>query len=191
QESYNMKKISLISAIALMAAFAAPSLVSATEATAIVHDARNNQIKDSRGNCVRTIYGVKDEQCGGEVKVQKAHTKLASVYFDFNKSELNKKARVALDQLLVNLKNKKIGSVIIAGYADEIGSNSYNLQLSKKRAQSVKKYLNQRGFKNTDVDLRALGETKADSNCKGKTDGKLHACMQEERRVDIELNVTK
>jgi len=187
------KRISLLSAVALLAAFSAP--VFANEATAIVHDIHNNPIKDVRGNCVRTLYGVKDEECGVIAAVpakmeKKTHTKLATVYFDFNKSELNKKARTTLDNLLVDLRNKKINSVVLAGYADEVGSDSYNVQLSKKRAESVKKYLGQHGFKNTETDLRALGKVAADASCKGKKAAALRACMQDDRRVDIELSVT-
>lgn len=183
------KRTSMISAVAIVAAFVVPAISFAQAPNAIVHDSRNNQIKDIRGNCVRTLYGVKGEECG--MTVEKAHTRLASVYFDFNKSDLNKKGKASLDKLLATLKHKKIHAVTIAGYADAIGSDSYNMQLSKKRAETVKKYLNAHGFKHTNVDMRAFGKSNAEAACKGLKDGKLHACMQEDRRVDIELSVTK
>lgn len=188
------KRISIISAVAMVAAVVFPTISFADVPNAIVHDSRGNQIKDERGNCIRTEFGIKNEECGvaaSPVAVAKAHTKLASVYFDFNKSEINKKGRVALDNLLKTLKNKKIEAVTIAGYADAVGSDSYNMQLSKKRAENVKKYLNSHGFKHADTDMRALGKRNADASCKGKKDGKLHSCMQEDRRVDIELSVIK
>ena len=119
------------------------------------------------------------------------HTRLASVYFDFNKSDLNKKGKVSLDKLLATLRHKHITAVTIAGYADAIGSDSYNLQLSRKRAETVKKYLNSHGFRHTDTEMRALGTSDAAASCKGLKDGKLHVCMQEDRRVDIELSITK
>src|SRR5215469_16233122 len=100
------KRISFISTMALAAALIAPGIVFAQQpgAMAIVHDIRGNQVKDARGNCVRTLYGQKDEECGGEVAAAtpapKEHVVLASVYFDFNRSDLNKKAKIKLNHLL-------------------------------------------------------------------------------------------
>ncbi len=182
------KRISLLSALALMAAVAVPVLSSAEEAfKAVVHDTRGNAVTDARGNCVRTEWETASEECG----VMKNHTRLASVYFDFNKSTLNKKARATLNQLLATLKDKKIHAVTIAGYADAIGSDTYNLRLSEKRAHAVQHYLKAHGFSHANTDIRALGKSTAEAKCKGLKDGKLHACMQEDRRVDIELSVSK
>ncbi len=185
------KRFSIISAVAFVAAVVVPAVTFSQAPNGIVHDSRNNPVRDTRGNCVRTLYGVKTEECGGVVVAEKVHTKLASVYFDFNKATLNKKAKKSLDQLLATLKHKKIKAVTIAGYADAVGSDSYNMQLSKKRAEVVKKYLNAHGFHHADTTVRALGKKDASATCKGLKDGKLHACMQEDRRVDIELSVGK
>jgi OOP family OmpA-OmpF porin len=146
-----------------------------------------------RGNCVRTMYGQKDEECGGVVEAvaPKAHTVLDSVYFEFNSSRLTKKGETTLNKLLARLRHEKIEAVTIAGYADAIGSDSYNLKLSQKRANAVKKYLNSHGFKHADTDVRALGKKDADASCKGVKGKKLHDCMQQDRRVDIELSVVK
>jgi len=167
-----------------------PSLTSADEVNrAVVHDARGNAVMDARGNCVRTQWETASDECGGAV----AHTRLASVYFDFNKSTLTAKAKTTLNDLLATLRDKKIEAVVIAGYADAIGSDSYNLRLSEKRAQAVQHYLKVHGFSHANTDIRALGKRTAEetNKCKGLKDGKLHACMQEDRRVDIELSVIK
>lgn len=183
-----MTKRIVISAIAIVAAAVIPAIAFSQIPSAIVHDARGNQVKDNAGDCVRTLYGVKDEDCGAAPQVGK---KLASVYFEFNKSTLTKKGENTLNHLLATLKHDKIEAVMIAGYADSVGSDSYNLELSKKRAETVKHYLNAHGFKHTDTTLRAFGKEHAKAACKGLKDGKLHACMQEDRRVDIELSVIK
>ena len=184
------KRITFLSAIALITAAAMPALSSTSVDTRdIVHDVRGNPLTDARGNCVRTKWDNGADECGG-VK-QKVRDKLASVYFDFNSSKLTKKAKVTLDNLLKTIRNKKIQAVTIAGYADATGSDSYNLRLSEKRAVAVKKYLNSKGFKHANTDVRALGKSAASTKCKGLKAAKLHACMQEDRRVDIELNVVK
>jgi len=155
-----------------------------------VHDARGNSVTDARGNCVRTQWETPNDECG--VVVSGTHTRLASVYFEFNKSTLTKEARKTLDELLATLKHKKIQAVVIAGYADAIGSDSYNKRLSEKRAHAVQHYLKAHGFHHAGTDIRALGKSEASAKkCKGLKDGELHACMQEDRRVDIELSVVK
>jgi outer membrane protein OmpA-like peptidoglycan-associated protein len=181
------KRISLLSAFALLAAVSLPVISSAGDHKAVVHDARGNSVMDARGNCVRTQWETPSDECGALA----AHAKLASVYFDFNKSTLNKKARETLDELLATLKDKKIEAVVIAGYADAVGSDSYNLRLSGKRAHAVQHYLKAHGFHHANTDIRALGKSAASAKCKGEKDGELHACMQEDRRVDIELSVEK
>lgn len=185
------KHISVISAIALLAAAAMPALSSANENyRAVVHDVRGNAVMDARGNCVNTKWESNSDECNQGAKV-KAHDKLASVYFEFNSSKLTKKGKASLDKLLKVIKNKKIEAVTIAGYADAVGSDSYNLRLSEKRAQAVQKYLKAKGFHHTNTDIRALGKSAASAKCKGLKAAKLHACMQEDRRVDIELSVAK
>ncbi len=178
------KRVSLLSAFALLAAVAIPAFSSADGYQAVVHDARGNPVMDARGNCVRTQWETPNEECGAPA----AHTKLASVYFEFNKATLTKKAKATLDHLLATLKDKKIEAVTIAGYADAIGSDSYNLRLSEKRAHAVQHYLKVHGFSHSNTDVRALGKSTASAACKGLKDGELHACMQEDRRVDIEVS---
>lgn len=186
---------SILSACALLAVAVMPSMVAAEDLRAVVHDARGNPVLDARGNCVRTQWETGADECGGAVAVKKeeAHTRLASVYFEFNKATLTAKARATLNQLLSTLHDKKIEAVTIAGYADAIGSDSYNLRLSAKRARAVQHYLRIHGFRHANTDIRALGKRDAEAtrSCKGLKDGKLHTCMQEDRRVDIELSEIK
>ncbi len=186
------KHISLFSAIALMTAAAMPVFSSANEnIKAVVHDVRGNALMDARGNCVNTKWESNSDECNQVAKV-KAHDKLASVYFEFNSSKLTAKGKTTLEKLLKNLRSKKIEAVTIAGYTDAVGSDSYNLRLSEKRAHTVQKYLKSRGFSHSNTDIRALGKSAAAAKCKGLKSAKLHACMQEDRRVDIELSgVTK
>lgn len=175
-------------AAVLTATAAVPAIVFADEnVRAVVHDIRSNPVLDERGNCVRTKWEGSSE-CGVAAN-PKAHDKLASVYFEFNSAKLTKKGKVTLDKLLKALRHKKIEAVTIAGYADAVGSDSYNLRLSEKRAHTVQSYLKAHGFTHSNTDIRALGKSAASSKCKGLKADKLHSCMQEDRRVDIELSV--
>jgi outer membrane protein OmpA-like peptidoglycan-associated protein len=184
------KRIYLFSAIALITAAAMPVFSTANQnVKAVVHDARGNAVMDARGNCVTTKWHTNRDECN-QAK-PKAQDKLASVYFDFNSSTLTAKGKATLDKLLKTIRSKKIEAVTIAGYADAVGSDSYNLRLSEKRALTVQKYLKSKGFRHSNTDMRALGKSAATAKCKGLKVAALRACMQEDRRVDIELSIVK
>lgn len=64
-----------------------------------------------------------------------------AVHFGFDKFNLTKKAKDALDQLGTELPNAKHYIVVIDGNTDSVGSKEYNYLLSKRRADSVIQYL--------------------------------------------------
>jgi outer membrane protein OmpA-like peptidoglycan-associated protein len=64
------------------------------------------------------------------------------VYFDFDKYELTSPAKETLDKLITK---PNLYSAVIYGHTDQFGSNTYNDQLSVKRANAVKKYLIDKG----------------------------------------------
>lgn len=86
--------------------------------------------------------------------------KLCTIYFGFDKFSVDKDARAQLDAIA----DKTSGDgIYIVGYSDYFGADEYNLALSDKRAQSVKKYLNQiGGAKNAQI--QAMGEQFAVKN---------------------------
>jgi OmpA-OmpF porin, OOP family len=66
-----------------------------------------------------------------------------SVHFAFDKADLTKKAKQALDQLANDIPNTKGYLVEIEGGTDSVGSSDYNYRLSERRAQAVIQYLAQ------------------------------------------------
>jgi len=64
-----------------------------------------------------------------------------AVHFGFNKDNLTKKAKDALDQLASNISNTKGYIITIEGSTDSVGSADYNYGLSQRRADSVIQYL--------------------------------------------------
>lgn len=65
------------------------------------------------------------------------------VYFDFNKSSLTALARQQLEDWGVALRDERFRGARfwITGHTDRVGSDSYNLRLSRKRAHAVADYL--------------------------------------------------
>ncbi|HTK94118.1 MAG TPA: OmpA family protein [Terriglobales bacterium] len=64
-----------------------------------------------------------------------------SVHFGFDKSDLTKKAKEALDQLGTEIPNQKHYIVVVEGGTDSVGDANYNYQLSERRASAVIQYL--------------------------------------------------
>lgn len=74
-------------------------------------------------------------------EVPVAIVKDACVFFEFDSAELDDRAKTELDKIGQN------GVYDIDGFASIEGSNEYNLELSQRRAEAVKKYLEGRGCK--------------------------------------------
>ncbi|WP_313374665.1 OmpA family protein [Chishuiella sp.] len=68
------------------------------------------------------------------------------VTFDYNKSTLTSTAKANLDKLIEVFKEYPDTNLLIIGYTDNVGSQSYNKPLSEQRAQSVKDYLISKGI---------------------------------------------
>lgn len=65
----------------------------------------------------------------------------AVVYFAFNSAELTDAARAELDRLVATQRGSKRFFLALQGHADQIGTAEYNLQLSQRRAEAVRRYL--------------------------------------------------
>src|SRR5450755_464746 len=106
----------------------------------------------------------------------------AAVHFGFNKDNLSKKAKDALDQLATDVGNTKGYIIAVEGSTDSVGSADYNYTLSQRRADAVIQYLaSQHNIPAHKIYLIGLGKDKpAESN---KTSGGRAA----NRRVDVRL----
>jgi outer membrane protein OmpA-like peptidoglycan-associated protein len=71
---------------------------------------------------------------------------LTPIYFSLNKSNIREDAVAILKQNIDVLSKHPELSVLIYGFADSRGKESYNLPLSRKRAQQVKSYLINKGI---------------------------------------------
>lgn len=64
-----------------------------------------------------------------------------SVHFGFNKDNLTKQAREAIDELASSVANTKGYIITVEGGCDSVGSSDYNYDLSERRANAVIQYL--------------------------------------------------
>lgn len=100
------------------------------------------------------------QECQGGSCVEKSEKcNWDPVRFDFNESSLTAEAQSRLKELAECIKALK-GNVRLEGHADERGTEEYNLQLSQRRAASVKKYLDALGVPGKKMDTVGFGKNR-------------------------------
>ena len=81
------------------------------------------------------------------------------IRFGFNESSLTAEARSELERVADCLKRQK-AKVTLEGHADERGTEEYNMQLSNRRAEAVKRYLVTLGVSARNLETIGYGETR-------------------------------
>lgn len=133
------------------------------------------------------------------VPVAEKVTISADALFDFDKATLRPEGKTKLDELAAKAGAIKLELIVAVGHTDRLGGDKYNQALSEKRAAAVKEYLKSKGIEDKKIYTEGKGKlqpvTKPEQCAKmGKESGKnkkLVACLQPDRRVDIELVGTK
>jgi outer membrane protein OmpA-like peptidoglycan-associated protein len=76
-----------------------------------------------------------------EIKIELS----GDILFDFDKADIRVAAEPALQRVVEVIRQYPKAGISIDGYTDAKGADAYNLQLSEKRARSVKSWLVQKG----------------------------------------------
>jgi outer membrane protein OmpA-like peptidoglycan-associated protein len=102
-----------------------------------------------------------------------------SIRFDFDKANIKPEYRDILNRIAGILMTLKGYTVAVYGYTDDIGTQTYNLQLSQRRAEAVRDFLVQAGISPTIMSAKGFG--KSDPRVRGDSDQARAA----NRRVEI------
>ncbi len=81
------------------------------------------------------------------------------VFFDFDKSELTSEAMAVLNQAAEDARAGNAVAIKVVGHADRSGTDSYNMALSSRRANTVKRALGDLGIASGNVQTMAKGES--------------------------------
>ncbi|MGN6511696.1 MAG: OmpA family protein [Chitinophaga sp.] len=85
---------------------------------------------------------------------------IPDVLFRFNSSELNTKLYKSLDSLVARIpRNDTTVQLQVLGYTDNVGTEAYNLSLSRSRAAAVADYLKGKGLEKFIRHVSGLGES--------------------------------
>jgi OmpA-OmpF porin, OOP family len=164
-------KLITVAAVALTSVLSAAS-VSAHVSNGGLVSGNGNVVKSSYTDCVKVNSGVKSEACGhvkaaAPVKaapapapkaVSQAVSLSGDANFATNSAELKPAGKAALDNFATRAKELNLSGISVVGHADSRGAEAYNQQLSEKRANSVKTYLEGKGVLGSLIRTAGEGE---------------------------------
>jgi len=87
---------------------------------------------------------------------------LNNVFFGFDQATLKTESYPELNRVVELLNSRESLEIEIAGHTDSTGPESYNLGLSKRRAEAVEQYLLDKGISPERLTVKYLGETQPD-----------------------------
>jgi outer membrane protein OmpA-like peptidoglycan-associated protein len=106
--------------------------------------------------------------------------------FDFDSATLNARAHGTLTQAMLFLSMRRKPRVIIEGHTDSVGKATYNVDLSRRRAEAVKAWFIAIGFPGADeFGIKALGESQPIAPNKNPDGTDNPAGRQKNRRVEV------
>ena len=82
----------------------------------------------------------------------------ATIYFEFDRSNLTSKSIQTLKSALNALIENSSINISLAGHADERGTREYNLALGQRRAEAVSDYLILNGIDKSRITVMSYGE---------------------------------
>lgn len=83
-----------------------------------------------------------------------------TLLFASNSYKLSAKASPVLNKLILGLSDTTTyRSIDIIGHTDDVGEEAYNLELSQKRAKSVKAYFEKKGIPSSKIKIEGKGES--------------------------------
>lgn len=104
-----------------------------------------------------------------------------TIEFDFNKATLRPQNREVLSRIAGVLLTFENYGIQVFGHTDDVGTEEYNLELSKRRAETVKKYLVEAGISPEVMSTTGMGEGAP------LVEGTDQASRQRNRRVELAI----
>jgi len=129
----------------------------------------------------RDITGAKVERVGEGILL----TFNSSLMFEVNSFQLGNISKNNLQDLATILAKYDDTEIVVQGHTDSSGSDDYNLELSEKRAKTVRNYLVQNSVSSPRFTIEGYGEAMPIASNE-TTNGK-----QQNRRVEVAIYANK
>lgn len=138
-----------------------------------------NRMDEQAKEIEQEIPGAEVERVGEGINV--TFDEKSGVYFDTNKFDINARSKETLNKLAAIFKEYPDTNILVEGHTDSTGSESYNLTLSKNRAQAVTNYLVNSGV------AKGRFETKWYGQSQPKYDNNTVEGRAKNRRVELAI----
>ncbi len=119
-------------------------------------DSDGDGVVDDKDNCPDTPAGTRVDGAGCPLE---SVITLHGVTFEFDKDRLTADAKTILEQGVEILTKYPDMQVQVAGHTDSVGSDDYNLALSKRRAAAVVEYFVANGVGESQLSSEGYGES--------------------------------
>lgn len=117
------------------------------------------------------------------------YTLSADLLFGFDSASISPQGDEAIRQIANEVRQYfESPSITILGYTDRIGADSYNMQLSERRAEAVATSLINSGVDRRWIMYEGRGSSDPVAMCEGAVGEALKSCLSPNRRVYISLH---
>ncbi|MCD4793682.1 MAG: OmpA family protein [Bacteroidales bacterium] len=122
------------------------------------------------------------------IPLQKEPISIDNIYFEFNKWDItNASAKFIDTTLLVIMQRYKDLVIEVSAHTDGIGSDDYNLVLSKNRAESVVNYLKFKGIQRSRIIAKGYGEARPVENETTADGSYIPEAAEQNRRIEFRI----
>jgi len=112
----------------------------------------------------RKLKAIAEERDASEMEVERLRDDLLRVSlsseasFDFDKASLKPEFKPTLGKVAQVLQDDASVTIRVVGHTDSVGSEAYNLALSKKRAQAVADYISTKSYRVRAENIQVIGK---------------------------------
>lgn len=111
--------------------------------------------------------------------------RLDNIYYDYNKADIRPDAALELDKLIQIMNDNQTLKIELSSHTDSRGSDSYNLDLSNRRAKSAVDYMISKGINKNRLVSKGYGETKPINHCTNDV-----KCSEEDYQINRRTEFT-
>ena len=129
----------------------------------------------------RDLEGAEVERVGEGIKI----TFDSGLMFPVDQSELTETSKGNIRQLAETLNKYKETNILVEGHTDNTGKDDYNMELSRKRANSVEDFLSSLGVDRKRLEISAYGEMQPIAT------NETEEGRQQNRRVEVAIYANK
>lgn len=134
-------------------------LVANQDDAAVVSDAGTATTGTMAAGGLMDAQSVEEANRRSLARIQADPNATPRMFFQFDSAELTSGAEAVLDAAIEAQPNARTEGITLAGFADRVGSEPYNRELSEQRAEQVRQYLVSQGMTADQIDVEAEGET--------------------------------